>query len=172
VRVGVSVTTLDPNVSRLMEPRVPSPLRRLKMIERLANAGVPVGVAASPMVPALTDHELESILQAASDAGATSATAIMLRLPSEVAPLFEEWARANFPDRADRMLGRVRELHGGKLYEAKFGTRMTGQGVWAQQMKQRLIIARRRLGLDRARVPLRRDLFKVPPRKGDQMSLF
>lgn len=172
VRVGVSVTTLDPKVSRLMEPRVPSPARRLQVIERLAQAGIPVGVAASPMIPALTDHELEGIVQASADAGATSATAIMLRLPAEVAPLFEEWARVHFPDRADRIMNRVRELHGGKVYEANFGTRMTGQGIWAQQMKQRLTIARSRYGLDRARVPLRRDLFAVPPRKGDQLSLF
>ena len=172
VRVGVSVTTLDPKVSRLMEPRVPSPARRLQVIERLAQAGIPVGVAASPMIPALTDYELEGILQAAADAGATSATAIMLRLPAEVAPLFEEWARVHFPDRGDRIMSRVRELHGGKVYEANFGTRMTGQGIWAQQMKQRLTIARSRYGLDRPRVPLRRDLFAVPARKGDQLSLF
>lgn len=172
VRVGVSVTTLDPKISRLMEPRVPSPARRLKMIERLAAAGVPVTVSASPLIPALTDHELEGILAQAAEAGASSATSIMLRLPSEVAPLFEEWVNLHFPDRAKRILGRVRELHGGALYEAKFGTRMTGQGIWAQQMKQRMAIARARLGLDGVRMPLRRDLFKVPARKGDQLSLF
>ena len=171
-RVGVSVTTLDPAISRLMEPRVPSPKRRLQMIERLAKAGIPVTVQASPLIPALTDHELEAILQAGADAGATSATAIMLRLPAEVAPLFEEWANLHFPDRARRILGRVRELHGGQLYEAAFGTRMTGQGVWAQQMKQRITIARARLGLDGVRMPLRRDLFKPPVRIGDQLSLF
>ncbi|MBU2993559.1 PA0069 family radical SAM protein [Octadecabacter sp. 1_MG-2023] len=171
-RVGVSVTTLDPQISRAMEPRVPSPKRRLLMIERLAAAGIPVTVSAAPMVPALTDHELESILEAGKEAGATSATAIMLRLPLEVAPLFEEWAQVHFPDRANRIMNRVRELHGGKLYEADFGTRMTGQGIWAQQMKQRLTIARSRYGLDGVRMPLRRDLFSVPPRKGDQMSLF
>ena len=172
VRVGVSVTTLDPKISRLMEPRVPSPKRRLQVIERLAQAGIPVGVAASPLIPALTDHELEGILQAGRDAGATSATSIMLRLPAEVAPLFEDWVHVHFPDRAARILGRVRELHGGKLYEAKFGQRMTGQGIWAQQMKQRLSIARTRLGMDGLRMPLRCDLFKLPPRKGDQLSLF
>lgn len=172
VRVGVSVTTLDPKVSRLMEPRVPSPKRRLQMIERLAGAGIPVTVSASPMIPALTDHELEGILQAGADAGATSATAIMLRLPAEVAPLFEEWVNLHFPDRAKRIMGRVRELHGGKVYEAKFGTRMTGQGIWAQQMAQRIAVARKRLGLDAKRAPLRCDLFAPPARKGDQLSLF
>lgn len=172
VRVGVSVTTLDAKVARAMEPRVPSPARRLLVIEKLAKAGIPVTVSASPMIPALTDHELEAILKAGADAGATSATAIMLRLPAEVAPLFEEWAQVHFPDRAARIMGRVRDLHGGKIYESNFGTRMTGQGVWAQQMKQRLTIARARLGLDGVRIPLRRDLFMVPPRKGDQLSLF
>lgn len=172
VRVGVSVTTLDPKVSRIMEPRVPSPARRLKVIERLAQAGIPVGVAASPMVPALTDHELEGILQAAASAGASYAQAIMLRLPSEVAPLFEEWVQQHFPDRAARIMGRVRELHGGKTYEAKFGTRMTGQGIWADQMRQRLAIARKRHGLDAQRATLRCDLFAPPPRAGDQLSFF
>lgn len=172
VRVGVSVTTLDPKISRAMEPRVPSPARRLQTIERLAGAGIPVTVAASPLIPALTDHELEAILGAAASAGASGATSMMLRLPSEVAPLFEDWVQTHFPDRAARILGRVRELHGGALYEAKFGTRMTGQGIWAQQMKQRLSIARARLGLDGVRIPLRRDLFCVPARKGDQLSLF
>ena len=172
VRVGMSVTTLDPKIARVMEPRVPSPARRLKTIERLAQAGIPVTVSASPLIPALTDHELEAILAAAAGVGASSATSIMLRLPAEVAPLFEDWVNVHFPDRAKRILGRVRELHGGQLYEAKFGTRMTGQGIWAQQMKQRMAIARARLGLDGVRMPLRRDLFKVPPRKGDQLSLF
>jgi len=172
VRVGVSVTTLDPKVSRLMEPRVPSPKRRLQTIERLSQAGIPVTVSASPMIPALTDHELEAILKAGADAGATSATSIMLRLPSEVAPLFEEWLGVHFPDRAKRVLGRVRELHGGQLYEATFGKRMTGEGIWAQQMAARLKIARHRNGLDAKRAPLRCDLFERPLAVGDQLSLF
>ncbi|WP_281982424.1 PA0069 family radical SAM protein [Thalassorhabdomicrobium marinisediminis] len=170
--VGISVTTLDPKVSRLMEPRVPSPERRLQVIERLAAAGIPVRVMASPLVPALTDHELEGILQAGRDAGARAATSLMLRLPAEVAPLFQEWLHVHFPDRAERVLNRVRELHGGKLYEADFGTRMTGQGVWAQQMQARLRIARKRLGLADTLPPLRCDLFRPPPRVGDQLSLF
>ncbi len=172
VSVGISVTTLDPKISRVMEPRVPSPKRRLKVIERLAKAGVPVKVAASPMVPALTDHELEAILTAGREAGAQAATAIMLRLPAEVAGLFEDWARTHFPDRAERILGRVRELHGGKLYEAQFGTRMTGQGIWANQMRARLTVARKRLGLADRLPSLRTDLFEIPFERGDQMSLF
>ncbi|WP_296419833.1 PA0069 family radical SAM protein [Pseudooctadecabacter sp.] len=172
VSVGISVTTLDPKVSRLMEPRVPSPARRLKTIERLAEAGIPVKVAASPMVPALTDHELEGILAAAKDAGAQAASAIMLRLPAEVAPLFEEWVHTHFPDRANRILNRVRELHGGALYEAKFGTRMTGQGIWANQMRARMRIARDRLGLADRLPALRTDLFQPPFARGDQLALF
>ena len=172
VSVGVSVTTLDPKVSRLMEPRVPSPARRLKTIERLAAAGIPVKVAASPMVPALTDHELEGILKASQEAGAQAASAIMLRLPLEVAPIFEDWARTHFPDRADRILNRVRELHGGKMYDANFGTRMTGQGIWADQMLARLTVARKRLGLADRLPPLRTDHFEVPFARDNQLSLF
>jgi len=172
VSVGISVTTLDLTISRLMEPRVPSPARRLQVIERLATAGIPVKVAASPMVPALTDHELEGILAAAKDAGAQAATAIMLRLPAEVAPLFEDWVQHHFPDRAKRVLNRVRELHGGQLYEAKFGTRMTGQGIWANQMRARMTIARDRLGLADRLTALRTDLFQPPFARGDQLALF
>ena len=172
VRVGISVTTLDPKISRLMEPRVPSPKRRLQVIERLSAAGIAVNVAASPMVPALTDQELEAILEAGANAGARSATSIMLRLPAEVAPLFEEWVHVHFPDRAKRILGRIRELHGGALYESDFGTRMTGQGIWAHQMAARLKVARKRNGLSEDRAPLRRDLFAPPLAVGDQLSLF
>jgi DNA repair photolyase len=172
VRVGVSVTTLDPKVSRVMEPRVPSPKRRLQTVQRLAQAGIPVTISASPMTPALTDHELEAILKAGADAGATSATSIMLRLPSKVAPLFEEWLWVHFPDRAKRVLGRVRELHGGQLDEASFGKRMTGEGIWAQQMVARLRIALHRNGVDAKRAPLRCDLFERPLTVGDQLSLF
>lgn len=172
VSVGVSLTTLDASVARVMEPRVPSPARRLQVIARLAEAGIPVKVMASPLIPALTDHELEGILQAGRDAGAQSATSIMLRLPAEVAPLFEDWVQEHFPDRAKRILGRVRELHGGKLYDAEFGKRMTGQGIWAQQMAARLQIARKRLGLNKNLAPLRSDLFAPPLQVGDQLSLF
>jgi DNA repair photolyase len=168
----VSVTTLDPKIARAMEPRVPSPARRLAVIERLAKAGVPIKIMASPMIPALTDHELERIVQAGADAGARAATSIMLRLPAEVAPLFEEWVQARFPDRAARILGRVRALHGGKLYEAAFSTRMTGQGIWAEQMAQRLVIARKRCGLADRLPCLRCDLFRAPAQVGDQLSLF
>ena len=128
LRVGISVTTLNPDWSRLMEPRAPQPKRRLRIIERLSRAGVPVRVMASPMIPALTDPELEAILQAGKTAGARTASWIMLRLPREVAPLVEEWLRVHMPDRADRILTRLREMHGGKLYDARWHHRMRGTG--------------------------------------------
>lgn len=172
VRVGISVTTLDPKTSRAMEPRVPLPAARLRTIRHLTDAGIPVRVMVSPVVPALTDHELEAILEAAKDAGAVAASSIVLRLPREVATLFRDWIGTHFPDRAARVMGRVRELHGGKDYDPEFGKRMVGQGEWAAMMQQRVKLATRRLGLDRSLPPLRTDLFAVPQKRGDQLSLF
>ncbi len=171
-RVGISVTTLDAGLARKMEPRVPSPARRLATIRRLTEAGCPVRVMAAPMVPALTDHELEAILQAGRDAGAVAAGWIMLRLPHGVSDLFRDWLEEHFPDRAGRVMGRVRELHGGKDYDPDWGKRLTGEGLFAEMVKQRFEVARRRLGLARELPPLRCDLFRVPPRAGDQLSLF
>lgn len=170
--VGVSVTTLQPGIARAMEPRVPAPARRLETIRRLAEAGIPVRVMVSPMIPALTDHELEAIMEAGRKAGATSASMITLRLPYEVAGLFQAWVREHFPDRAERIIGRVREIHGGKDYDAQWGKRMRGQGPWAELMAARFRVAHARLGFSDDRAPLRTDLFRVPPRPGDQLSLF
>lgn len=172
VNVGLSITTLDADLSRSMEPRVPTPARRLGTLKRLTDAGVPVRVMASPMIPALTDHELESILSASADAGATSARMIVLRLPHEVAPLFHDWLHAHVPDRAPRVLARIKELHGGQLYDPQWGKRMTGQGAWAALMQHRFRIAAKRCGLDQDLAKLRTDLFHVPPKPGDQLSLF
>jgi DNA repair photolyase len=172
VRVGVSVTTLDPHVSRVMEPRVPHPARRLRTIERRSAAGIDVRVMASPVIPALTDHELEAILAAGAEAGAKFASYITLRLPQEVAPLFAAWLQEAFPLRADRVMARVRETQGGKDYDPEFGKRMTGQGRWAELLKQRFQLACRKHGLSRELPDLRSDLFQVPPKPGDQMSLF
>ncbi|MCG6884370.1 MAG: PA0069 family radical SAM protein [Silicimonas sp.] len=171
-RVGISVTTLDRDLARRMEPRVPSPARRLETIRRLTEAGCPVRVMVSPVVPALTDHELEAILAAAADAGAVAASWIMLRLPQEVSALFRDWLAEHYPDRAARVMGRVRELHGGKDYDPEWGKRMTGEGLFAEMVAQRFRIATARLGLDRELPPLRTDLFRAPPRPGDQLSLF
>jgi DNA repair photolyase len=170
--VSVSVTTLDAVLARKMEPRAPAPARRLAMIRALSSAGIPVRVQVSPVIPALTDHELETVLEAAAEAGATFATSIPLRLPREVAGLFRDWVAANVPDRAARIMGRVRELHGGRDYDPEFGIRMTGQGVWADLHRQRLVKARKRLGLQSGWPDLNCTLFKPPPRAGDQLSLF
>ena len=171
-RVGVSLTTLDADLSRRMEPRAPSPARRLRMIERLSAAGVPVRVMTSPLVPGLTDHEMEAMLGAGRDAGATSASWIMLRLPREVSGLWQEWLEAQFPDRAQRVMGHLRDMHGGKAYDAAWGRRMRGEGPYAQIVATRFRSAIRRLGLAEQQPPLRTDLFAVPPRTGDQMELF
>ena len=171
-RVGITVTTLDPNVSRKMEPRVPAPERRMRTIRKLADAGCPVRIMVSPVVPALTDHELEAILTRGTEAGATAASWIMLRLPLEVAPLFREWVGEAFPDRAARIMGRVRDLHGGKDYDPEFGKRMTGEGAFADLIAHRFSISVKRLGLSVDLPKLSIDQFRRPTRQGDQLSLF
>ena len=171
-RVGISVTTLDRKLSRVMEPRAPSPARRLQTIRRLTDAGCPVRVMVSPMIPALTDHEMEAILTASSEAGAIAASWIMLRLPREVAPLFREWLEANFPERAARVIGRIRDTQGGRDYDPQWGRRMTGQGEFAKLMAHRFGVQTKRLGLEQNLPPLRTDLFATPIRVGDQLSLF
>ena len=172
IRVGISVTTLDAGISRKMEPRAPLPARRLATIRRLSEAGCEVRVMVSPIVPALTDHEMEAILAEAKKAGAIAANWIMLRLPREVSPLFREWVAQEFPDRAKRIMGRVRELHGGHDYDAKWGQRMSGTGPFADLMKHRFLVATRKLGLRVTLPGLRTDLFARPPKPGDQLELF
>ncbi len=170
--VSISVTTLDESLARKMEPRAPAPKRRLQMIRRLADAGIPVRIQVSPLIPALTDHELEAVMEAGRDAGAKAANTIPLRLPLEVSELFRDWLTATFPDRAARVMGRVRELHGGRDYDPEFGKRMTGQGLWADLIHRRADLARKRLGLSEGLPRLRCDLFRPPPKAGDQLSLF
>ncbi len=172
VHVGLSVTTLDDRLSRLMEPRVPRPARRLVTMQKLADAGIPVRVMIAPVVPAITDHEVEAILEAASRAGACAASWIMLRLPREVSPLFQEWLGEHYPDRAARVMARVREMHGGQDYDAEWGKRMRGEGQYAEMIAQRFEVARRRFDLAKDALSLRRDLFEVPLSQGDQMALF
>lgn len=170
--VSVSVTTLDETLARKMEPRAPSPKRRLQIIRRLADAGIPVRIQVSPLIPALTDNELEAVMEAGRDAGARAANTIPLRLPLEVSALFRDWLQATVPDRAAHVMGRVRELHGGRDYDPEFGTRMRGQGLWADLIHRRADLARKRLGLEEGLPALRSDLFAPPPRAGDQLSLF
>lgn len=171
-RVGISITTLQADLSRKMEPRVPSPARRLRTIEALSKAGVPVRVMLSPIVPGLSDHEVEGIVDAARDAGAVAASMIPLRLPREVAGLWRDWLEEHYPDRVGRVMSKVREMHGGKDYEAEFGKRMRGEGIWADLLQQRFKRAVRAAGLAEKLPPLRKDLFEVPLANGDQLALF
>ncbi|MGR3713632.1 MAG: PA0069 family radical SAM protein [Shimia sp.] len=172
VHVGVSLTTLDNDTSRNMEPRVPRPARRLQTMQRLAEAGIPVRVMMAPVLPSITDHEVEAVLEASRNAGARAASWIMLRLPREVSPLFREWLQEHYPDRASRVMARVQEMHGGKDYDAEFGKRMRGEGHYAAMIAQRFEVARRRFGLEKDLPKLRCDRFEVPLAKGDQLALF
>jgi DNA repair photolyase len=171
-RVGISITTLDAGLSRKMEPRCPGPARRLQMIEALARAGCPVRVMVSPIVPGLTDHELEGILAAARDAGAVAASTIPLRLPREVAGLWQAWLAEHYPDRQGRVMTKIRDMHGGHDYDPEWGKRMRGEGLWADLIRQRFHRAVRALGMVERMPPLRTDLFAPPLRTGDQLSLF
>ncbi len=172
VRVGISLTTLDADLSRRMEPRAPSPQRRLHMIRTLTGAGVPVRVMTSPVVPGLTDHELEHLLEAGKQAGADTASWIMLRLPREVSELWRDWLAQHQAGRADKIMTRLREMHGGKEYDPRWGHRMRGEGTYAEMIAQRFNAAVKRLGLTIQAPPLRCDLFARPAQAGDQLTLF
>ena len=175
VHVAISITTLDADLARTMEPRAASPRRRLAVIAALAAAGVPTAVLAAPLIPALADHELEAILAAAREAGAMSAGYILLRLPHEVKPLFRAWLDEHQPARAEYVYSLMRQLHGGKEYDSAFGQRQRGSGPLAEIIAQRFRIAARRLGLDAPSAPLDTTAFS-PPRKlppaTPQMTLF
>ncbi len=160
--VYVSVTSLDPALARILEPRAASPQRRLRTIRTLSEAGVPVGVSVSPVIPFVNEPELERILEAAAEAGARTAFSIVLRLPWEVNPIFQDWLQRHFPLRAERVMARVREMRGGRDYDARFGSRMTGEGVWAKLLRQRFEKACARLGLNAERVPLDLTKFRAP----------
>jgi len=172
VKVAISMTSMDHKLSRRMEPRASSPARRLEAIRLLTEAGVPVAVFASPMIPAINDMELERILDAAAAQGATSAQMILLRLPGEVRDVFREWLLRHFPDRVRHVLSLVRDTRGGKDYDSRFGTRMTGEGPYATLLRQRFDKARERYGLDGKLPGLRSDLFEAPKIESAQMSLF
>lgn len=171
VRVGVSMTTLDAGLSRRLEPRAPAPARRLAMIARLAGAGVPVRVMVAPVIPGLTDAEMEGIMAAAQAAGAVAASWILLRLPGEVEGLFRDWLARHVPGRAEKVLARLADMHGGAVYDAAFAVRMRGRGVWSDLIARRFEAARVRLGLKLRLEPLRCDLFAPPVRVGDQLRL-
>ena len=168
----VSITTLDPALARILEPRTSTPERRLAAIEALAAAGVPVSVNVAPVIPALNDHEIPAILAAAAKAGATAAAYLVLRLPGAVAPLFEAWLSEHFPDRKAKILNRLRNMHGGKLNDPRFGKRMRGEGPFADEIRQLFTLAARRAGLNRRQWKLSTAAFRRPVRPGAQLTLW
>jgi len=173
-KVAVSITTLDRGLARRMEPRAATPERRLETIRALADAGIPVGVMAAPMIPGLNDHELEAILEASKAAGATSAGYVVLRLPLEIKELFAEWLEAQVPLRAKHVLTLIRDIRDGRLNHAQFGQRMKGSGAYADLLSQRFRLAQKRIGLNMTRELQSLDCsqFRKPPKAGDQLSLF
>jgi DNA repair photolyase len=170
-RAGISVTTLDRKLARKMEPRAPTPEKRLETIRRLSEAGIPVTVMAAPMIPGLNDHEIEAIAEAAAEAGATDIGYVLLRMPLEIKDLFREWLEAHVPDRAGRVISLMRDMRGGKDYDARWGERMTGKGPLAELIGERVQKARARFGLDRKLPPLDTRQFRPPPKEGDQLQL-
>jgi DNA repair photolyase len=174
VHVCLSVTTLDPALARVMEPRAPTPARRVETIRALAAAGIPVGVLAAPMIPGVNDAELERILEACAGAGATRGGYVLLRLPLEIAQLFEEWLLLHMPDRAKRVLALVRETRAGALYDSRWGRRQTGSGPYAELLAQRFRVAAARLRLNRSNVGgqgLDCSQFRVPEATPRQLAL-
>jgi DNA repair photolyase len=168
--VCISVTTLDPNVARVMEPRASIPSSRLAAIRELSAAGIPVGVLVAPVIPALNDHEIPRILTEAAAAGARFASYVMLRLPHGVKELFEEWLERHFPDRRKKVLSRIRDVRGGKLNDSEFRTRMRGEGVFADQVRALFRIASRKAGLGNEPLRLSAAAFRRPA--GPQLTLF
>ncbi len=172
VRVAISITTMDRKLCRTMEPRASSPALRLAAIKTLTSAGIPTSVLTAPIIPALNDHELERILDAAFANGARHAGFVLLRLPLEVSGIFKDWLLRHYPDRYRHVLSLLRSMRGGKDYDAEFGTRMKGTGPYAWQIGRRFELASKRLGLKTKPAPLRTDLFTKPEITGTQLSLF
>lgn len=168
--VMVSVTSLDAETSRLMEPRASTPARRIRTIRELSAAGIPTYASLSPIIPAINDHEIEDICAAVADAGAAGAFSIMVRLPHEVAPLFRDWLAAHYPDRAAKVMALIQDMRGGKDNAGDYFDRFRPQGAYAAMLRARFIAAKRKYGLDSNRPSLRTDLFRPPA--GDQGRLF
>jgi len=167
--VHISLTTLDATLTPKLEPRATLPERRLAAVRQLHAADIPVGVLVAPLIPGLTDHELPSLLSAAAEAGAQHACYVPIRLPHGVASLFEQWLEQHFPQRKERILNAIRAMRDGQLNDPKFGSRMSGQGIFAEQMSQMFAVACRRAGLREEHAPLSTAAFRVPSR---QLSLF
>ena len=171
VKVAMSITTLDPDLARKMEPRASAPARRLAAIEELAKAGVPTTVMVAPVIPAINDHEIETILTRAAALGAREAGYVMLRLPLELRDLFEEWLAAHFPDKLRHVMTLVASMRKGKAYDSTWGERQTGTGPFAWMIGRRFEAAAARNGYAAERMKLRTDLFRGPVLKGEQLSL-
>ncbi len=169
VHVNISITTLDSELARKLEPRAASPRQRLEAMQTLARAGVPVGVLVAPAIPAINDHHIPSVLSAAKAAGASWAYTEVLRLPLTVAPVFQQWLERHFPDRQDKVLGRIRAIRGGKLNDPRFGSRMRGEGIFADQISQMFHVACRKVGLPEDGPELSTAAFSRP--HGPQLSL-
>jgi DNA repair photolyase len=168
--VCLSITTLDNNLRKVMEPRTSPPVARLMAIRKLAEANIPVSVNVAPIIPGLTDHEMPAILKAAREAGATSAGFTVVRLPYANAPLFEKWIETHFPDRKDKVLNRIKALRGGKMYDSQWGTRMRGEGIFAEQIARMFDVARRKAGFTERYSDLSTAAFRRP--EGAQLALF
>ncbi|MBB3763744.1 PA0069 family radical SAM protein [Sphingomicrobium lutaoense] len=168
--VAISVTSLDPKVHRTLEPRAPAPRKRIAAIRQLTEAGVPVYLSVSPVVPHITDMEMEAIVQAGAEAGATNGFFLPVRLPHEVAPLFKAWLQENYPERARKVMATIRDLRGGKDNDPRFFSRLRGQGVWAELFRKRFDKACRDHGLGRRKARLNSELFTPP--QGKQLRLF
>ncbi len=171
VKVALSITTLDRKLARAMEARASAPEKRLAALEALSAAGVPTAVMVAPVIPALTDAEIEAILNRATAAGVSEAGFILLRLPLEIGDLFREWLQEHYPERAAKVMSLVRSTRGGKDYDARWGERMRGRGPYAWQIARRFELAAKRLGLNERTYRLRTDLFRPPVLPGQQMSL-
>ncbi|HUJ38125.1 MAG TPA: PA0069 family radical SAM protein [Hyphomicrobium sp.] len=170
--VALSVTTLDRRIARVMEPRAATPAKRIEAIRLLSQAGVPTTAMVAPIIPAITDSEIETILEAVREAGAVSAGYVLLRLPLEIKTLFREWLASEFPDRAERVIHLLQSMHGGRDYVSDWGGRQRGSGPYAGQIGLRFRLAKKRLGFREDREPLRTDLFVAPVLSGQQMRLF
>jgi len=180
VSAAITITTLDGDIARTLEPRAAAPARRLRTIRTLSDAGIPVGVSIAPIIPFVTEPDIERVIEAACEAGALHVNYIVLRLPYEVSPLFRQWLEAHFPERAQRVMNRIHDMRGGKDYQAEFGTRMRGEGVWADLIRQRVEKTVRKMGLEQRMIRFRqldagqfRRPLSVPARQGGaQLDLF
>jgi len=169
VGVMVSITSLTPAIARTLEPRAPAPRKRLAAVRALAAAGIPTWVSIAPVIPAITDHEIEHLVEAAAEAGAHNCSFIPVRLPFEVAPLFRAWLDEHYPDRAEKVMSIIQSIRGGRDNDPSFFSRMRGSGPWAQLIRKRFEVAVAKHGLNKERVKLRTDLFRPP--EGSQLRL-